>query len=148
MNIKTTMLIFLIFSILCLVGYFALNFRVSGDRQISYLTLRTLIGTGKVESVSISENYLELRTKQPESVLLTDNRLVKANTFNSFLSSEVTDSDLLNDLKKFQVGIQTNSPYPWLGLLSAFIPVIFSLGFWITVVVIVWNKFFSKRRLM
>ncbi len=122
-----------------------MNFRISGDRQINYTTLRTLIATGKVESVSISENYLELKTKQPESVVLTDNRTVKATSFNSFLASEATDSSLLNDLKKFRVGIQTNSPYPWLGLLSAFIPVIFSLGFWIVVIVLIRNMLLAQR---
>jgi ATP-dependent Zn protease len=133
------------FSILCLVGYFALNFRVSGDRQISYSMLRIMIEADKVESVLISENFLELKTKQPEKVTLTDNREVFASTFNSFLSNEVVDSELLGSLKKFGVGIQTNDPYPWLGLLSAFIPVIFGVGIWIAIIVVIKNMVFRLR---
>lgn len=103
----------------------------SGGRQISYSQFLSLVEAGKVESVSITENRLDLKTKQIERILIGD-RSVELSTFSTLLPSvEARDPDLMPTLKKNNVAIQAQNPSPWLGLLTAFLPVLLMLGiFW------------------
>ena len=78
----------------------------SGGRQISYSQFLSLVEAGKVESVSITENRLDLKTKQIERILIGD-RSVELSTFSTLLPSvEARDPDLMPTLKKNNVAIQ------------------------------------------
>jgi cell division protease FtsH len=110
----------------------AMNPTGSGGRQISYSSFFELVEAGKIESVSITDNYLELRTKQQEELPLVNNRTATSSTFNTLIPGpEARDSELMPTLRKNNVAIRAQNPSPWLGLLSAFLPVLLMLGiFW------------------
>jgi cell division protease FtsH len=101
-----------------------------GRNSVPYNTFLTLVEQGKVESVTITENVVDVRLKQQERVTSTNGQAVETSRVSTLLlPSSAPDQNLIPLLTRNGVDIIPRNPSNWLPLIVSILPAVVLIGF-------------------